>query len=509
MGHTMPMLRHENYARFDWATTPLGPIDGWSRQLRSMCDFLLCSKQPMFMFWGPQYVFLFNTAYQDIWGIDQRAALGRPIAEIASENWKSLAPMIQKVFQGEAFALTDICFDVPGQSRRYFDHSYTPVYDYEQATEKIVGAFCVCNDVTARRIAAEQISESREALALAVENVTEGIALVDSDLALILWNEPFRIHFGYGEDQVASGVSAIDLMLQTARRGDLGSGDPEAIVGALVHSILTTESAALEIQRANGHVLSLLRRTLSGGRYLLISRDITEERTASRLKDELVSTVSHELRTPLTAISGALGIVSAGAAGELTDKADRLVKIAQRNSERLVTLVNDLLDIDKMQSGKSDFQFDRENLAELVTIGIEQNLPYAEHGGVQLCADVPAEPVPVTVDRNRILQVLTNLISNAVKFSPSGGEVVVQLRVADNTAHISVIDNGIGISADFRSRLFQRFTQYDASSSRVQQGTGLGLAICKSIVEQHGGTIWLDEKVEKGATFHVDLPLTT
>lgn len=129
----------------------------------------------------------------------------------------------------------------------------------------------------------------------------------------------------------------------------------------------------------------------------------------------------------------------------------------------------------------------------------------AECGGLKIRAEVPMDPVPVTVDRNRILQVLTNLTSNAVKFSPPGGEVIVRVRIGESTAHISVIDSGI--APDFRNRLFQRFTRYDSSASRVQPGTGLGLTICKSIIEQHGGTIWLDEKVKNGATFHVDLPL--
>lgn len=501
------MLRNESYARFDWEKTPLGHLETWTGQLLSMFNLQLCSKQPMFMLWGPKYVFLYNTAYQDIWGIDHQAALGRPIAEIASQNWKALKPIIDKVLGGEAFALTDVRSEVPGQPLRYFEQSYTPIFDYGEASDEIVGAFCMCNDVTTRHLAAEQVRESRETLALAVENVTEGVALVDSDFCLIVWNEPFRTHFGYSGDRLANGISAVELMLETARRGDLGPGDPEAIVDSLVQSMLTTNNAALEIQRTNGHVLSLLRRTLNGGRYLLVSRDITEERMAARLKDELVSTVSHELRTPLTAISGALGIISAGAAGELTDKGERLIKIAQRNSERLVTLVNDLLDIDKLQSGRTEFRLRDENLAELVTVGVEQNLPYAERGGLQLRAEIPVETVTVTVDRNRILQVLTNLISNAVKFSTPGDEAIVRLRVEQNIARISVIDSGLGIAPEFRSRLFQRFTQYDSSSSRVQQGTGLGLAICKSIIEQHGGTIWLDETVEKGAAFHVDLPL--
>ncbi len=196
-------------------------------------------------------------------------------------------------------------------------------------------------------------------------------------------------------------MNALGLMLETARRGDLGEGDPQAIVEALVHSIRSNDQAALEIHRTNGRVLSLYRQSLSGGRFLLVSHDITEERTAARLKDELVSTVSHELRTPLTAISGALGIVGAGAAGELSEKADRLIKIAQRNSERLIVLVNDLLDIDKLQSGRMDFRLEDIDLVEIVQAGIEQNLPYAERGGLALRADIPSEPVPVTVDRHR------------------------------------------------------------------------------------------------------------
>ncbi len=302
-------------------------------------------------------------------------------------------------------------------------------------------------------------------------------------------------------------MNALGLMLETARRGDLGDGDPQAIVEALVQSIRTNDQAALEIQRKNGRVLSLFRQSLSGGRFLLVSRDITEERTAARLKDELVSTVSHELRTPLTAISGALGIVAAGAAGELTEKADRLVRIAQRNSERLIVLVNDLLDIDKLQSGQMEFQFAEADLSEIVLAGIEQNVPYAERGGLRLQVEVPPDRVPVRVDRHRIQQVLANLISNAVKFSPAGDEVLVRLRVDGECARISVIDHGIGVPPAFRARLFERFTQHDASANRVQQGTGLGLAICKSIIEHHGGTIRLDQTTRRGATFHVELPL--
>lgn len=504
------MLDSDSFASHAWETTPLGAREAWSRQLRFLCAFLLRSKQPMFVLWGPERAFIYNSAYQQVWGIRSLATLGQPIAEVASNNWNTLEPLVDQVFDGESSIQTDFPIAAfPEDRPRYFDFSYTPLHDYEADTGAVLGALCIATDVTARHLAAEEIGESREVLALTVENVTEGVALVDSNLAMVVWNEPFRMHFGYASGRIQVGMNALDLMLETARRGDLGEGDPQTIVETLVHSIRTSERMALEIQRANGRVLSLFRQSLSGGRFLLVSRDITEERAAARLKDELVSTVSHELRTPLTAISGALGIVGAGAAGELSEKADRLIRIAQRNSERLIALVNDLLDIDKLQSGRTDFQLEETDLGELVLAGIEQNQPYAERGGLTLKADLADVPARAMVDRNRILQVLTNLISNAVKFSPAGEEVIVRLDVNGARARISVIDHGAGIAPAFRDRLFERFTQQDSSRSRVQQGTGLGLAICRSIVEHHGGTIWLDDKTRRGATFHVELPLAT
>lgn len=500
------MLDHEKFLSFPWELTPLGRIDEWPKQLHFLSNFLHSSKQPMFVLWGSSRAFIFNAAYQEIWGDYSLAQLGRPIDEVASGIWQQMKPLVERVFDGQSFLESDFAIaDIGGADVRYFDFSYTPIRDYD--SEEVVAALCISTDVTNRFISAQKTREERAILDLTVQNVTEGVALVESDLSLVLWNEPFRIHFGYGPDEIRMGMSAIELMLKTAQRGDLGPGEPTAIVAALAHSIQTTESARLEIQRTNGQVLSLYRRSISGGRFLLMSQDVTDERRVARLKDELVSTVSHELRTPLTAISGALGMVAAGAAGALPETAERLIKIAQRNSERLTSLVNDLLDIDKLQSGKAKFDKECLDLAEIVRTAVEQNQPYAERAGIEVRCDVPAEPLIAKVDRNRILQVLANLISNAVKFSPRGEQVLLRLREKGGEAQISVIDRGSGVSEEFREHLFQRFTQQDGTASRVQQGTGLGLAISKGIVEAHGGSIHLDTEPVQGAVFHVDLPL--
>lgn len=503
------VVDRESFAAHDWENTPLGPRDTWPPQLRFLGDFLLRSKQPMFILWGPERACIFNAAYQEVWAIPSLKTLGCPVKEVPSDAWHRLHSRVDQVFQGHSFAEVDFPIAVsPDDEPRYFDFSYTPIRDYDDYSDEIVGALCITTDVSARVLAAERLKAERRILGLTVENVTEGVALVESDFKLVLWNESFRRHFGYAPGQLAAGINAAELMLETASRGDLGDDNPEKTVHALLQKIRTTESGTLEIHRQNGKVLWILRRTIRGGRHLLVSRDVTEERKTARLKDELVSTVSHELRTPLTAISAALGIVAGGAAGELSEKSEKLIQIAQRNSGRLITLVNDLLDIDRLESGKAELHLHDVDLGILVMVAVEQHQPYAENAGVRLIADLPPAPIWVKLDRNRMLQVLANLISNAVKFSPSGESVIVRLRADLAQARISVIDHGPGIPEEFRSQLFERFTQHDSSTSRVQQGTGLGLTISKSIMEQLGGSIELDPTTAKGATFHVDLPIT-
>lgn len=201
--------------------------------------------------------------------------------------------------------------------------------------------------------------------------------------------------------------------------------------------------------------------------------------------------------------------MAGGAAGDLPDRAKQLVAIGSKNAERLIHLVNDLLDMDKLQSGKLVFHFEERELGLLLTEAIEQIEPYAERFGVKLDFVRPNEAVVVKVDSNRLCQVMTNLLSNACKFSPSGGTVRVSLQQADETAQISVADEGPGISPEFRARLFKRFEQEDGAHQQSHAGTGLGLAISKGIVEAHGGTIALNPAAEKGATFTVELPSVT
>ncbi len=354
-----------------------------------------------------------------------------------------------------------------------------------------------------------KLDDERQLLKLTVENVSGGVAVVDRDLKLMLWNQAFVDLFDYAPDSVTGGRDARELIRLTAQRGELGPGDPDLIVEGFVQSIRASDSRRLEMQRRNGRILDIRRESIRGGRFIMTARDVTQERQISRLKDELVSTVSHELRTPLTAISGALGLMAGGAAGDLPDRAKQLVAIGSKNAERLIHLVNDLLDMDKLQSGKLVFHFDERELGLLLTESVEQIEPYAERFGVKLALERPSEAVVAKVDSNRLCQVMTNLLSNACKFSPSGGTVRISLQRIGDSAQISVADEGPGISPEFRARLFKRFEQEEGAHQQGHAGTGLGLAISKAIVEAHGGSIALDPAAKKGATFRVELPAVT
>jgi PAS domain S-box-containing protein len=237
---------------------------------------------------------------------------------------------------------------------------------------------------------------------------------------------------------------------------------------------------------------------------VLSFRDVSQRNALDRLKDEFISTVSHELRTPLTSIRGALGLLSSGILGEVNEKATNLLRIALTNSDRLVRLINDILDLERIQSGREPLTFRPVELSDIVKQAIGDMQPVAEAAGVQLLHDT--SKVKIDADSDRMLQVLTNLLSNAVKFSTPNSTVSIMLRPGVSGVTLSVIDHGRGIPADKLEAVFGRFQQVDASDSRQKGGSGLGLAICRTIVLQHSGRIWAERNAIRGSTFRVFLP---
>ncbi|MCT2558427.1 ATP-binding protein [Tsuneonella sp. YG55] len=241
--------------------------------------------------------------------------------------------------------------------------------------------------------------------------------------------------------------------------------------------------------------------------FVAVIRDVTERKRIEGMKTEFVSTVSHELRTPLTSIGGSLGLLAAGAAGPLEEKVARLVSIAHSNCERLIRLINDILDIEKIESGKMQFDLRRMSLAPLLQRTAQANRAFGDAHAVAIELSMPPWPVAVMGDPDRLEQLLTNLVSNAVKHSPAGETVHIALETAGGRARIEVRDRGDGIPEDFRDRIFGKFAMADGSDSRRRGGTGLGLAIAREIAVSHAGSLGFADREGGGTVFAVELPL--
>ncbi len=237
-------------------------------------------------------------------------------------------------------------------------------------------------------------------------------------------------------------------------------------------------------------------------------RNVTEELASERIKREFTATLSHELRTPLTSIIGSLQLINSGFAGELQPELAELTAVAERNGVRLLDLINDLLDIEKIQSGT--FALDQEEffLDELIIESIALNQSFAERFDVQLCPEESMPNLLVKADRKHLLQIMTNLLSNAAKFSPPGEIVQVTLSQQGQMATVMVSDRGPGVPMNFRHRIFSRFAQADATATRLRSGTGLGLAICKGMIELMSGQIGFRDRPNGGSIFWFQLPIS-
>ncbi|KPQ29015.1 MAG: His Kinase A (phospho-acceptor) domain/PAS fold/Histidine kinase-, DNA gyrase B-, and HSP90-like ATP [Marinobacter excellens HL-55] len=235
--------------------------------------------------------------------------------------------------------------------------------------------------------------------------------------------------------------------------------------------------------------------------------DIDERHRIEEMKSQFISTVSHELRTPLTSIAGSLGLINSSSLGQLPEKAQQMVSIALRNTEQLKHLINDLLDIEKLVSGRMPMHPARQPVAPVIEESIERLAPYLESRKIQVIREQTHLDIEAWFDAQRLSQALTNLLSNAAKFSDEGASVEVSTKLLPDQFRISVTDHGAGIPDSFRSRIFQKFAQADSSSTRGRQGTGLGLAITREIMAQMGGSVDFESTEGKGATFWLELSL--
>jgi PAS domain S-box-containing protein len=349
-----------------------------------------------------------------------------------------------------------------------------------------------------------ELRESEERYRDIFENANDLIQSVSPSGKFVYVNRAWRELLGYSNDEIRN-LNVFDIIHPDSRAHCIEIF--QRIMSGEEISYIETEFVAND-----GHVYEVegnISCKYECGEPVAtrgIFRDITERKKVDRMKDEFVSTVSHELRTPLTSIHSALNIISQGKVGKLSEEAENFFSIATRNSERLRNLINDILDLQKIETGKVDFKMRPLKLGSLVKQLVEENKTFGEQFNVEFVLEGDFPDVEVNADDGRLGQVMNNLLSNAAKFSDPEGKVEVSIARYDGKARVSVKDHGTGIPEEFRGRIFQRFTQADSSKTRERGGTGLGLSIAKSILELHGGKIEFDTETDVGTTFYFELP---
>ena len=446
-----------------------------------------------------------NQTYQSWFGIAPPEIFGRHIRDVVGEdNYESARPHIEAALAGEKVNFEGVF--VTRGIRRQVDVTYIPRLD---ELWEVLGFYVLTTDITDRKRAEEAVRASKERLEL---------GLSASNLALFEWD------VSSGEVYLSEGWSVMlgqqPQPTQTTAQALVKLVHPEDAAG-LQKQIRDLLKGNQPFYRAEHRVMSRsgewkwiqsLAKVVARdaqGRALRVTgtnADITERKAVERMKSEFVANVSHELRTPLTAIIGSLGVIQSDMLDEVPQHIKVFLDMAAQNSERLASLINDILDTEKIESGLMSLEFRPVPVGVFLQQALSLNRAFADKLGVRFELKQPVPEASLRADSDRLMQVITNLLSNAAKFSPTGASIAISARQIDNQIRVSVSDCGPGVPEEFRDRIFQKFAQADASSTRPKGGTGLGLSISKALVEKMGGSIGYDSVAGQGATFYFELP---
>ena len=374
--------------------------------------------------------------------------------------------------------------------------------ELEEANRSLQKEIGIRNREIMERIRAEDaLRQSEERYRDLFENASDFVQMVGSDHRFLYVNRAWRTALEYTAQDLAT-LRMFDILPEdqsTRYRALVHRATNGEDVGKFETEFVSKSGARIPVEgsiscRQEKEKLIWIRG---------IFRDMSHRREIDRIKNEFIRTVSHELRTPLTAIHGSLGAMAQGVGGELPAKTKAFIDIAYKNSARLVRLINDFLDLEKMEAGRTEFQLEPVDLMPIIEQALEANRAFAERHSVKFVLTESLPGARVNADSDRLTQVITNLLSNAAKFSPSKSAVEVSVRGDESMVRVSVRDHGPGISPEFQGRIFQKFAQADQSDKK---GTGLGLSISKSIIDRMGGKIGFVSPPGEGATFFFELP---
>jgi NtrC-family two-component system sensor histidine kinase KinB len=369
----------------------------------------------------------------------------------------------------------------------------------------------------------QHVEERRRELEAILRGIGDGVIVADPELSLLLMNPVATRMFGVRPD-VTSSLPLFDVVPHQellALFQDALDGEEEAIVREI--SLAPSqdsggpapqdggEKGVVRIGSEDAAIYQALASPILGADgnvrgVVTVLRDITSQKELERMKSNFLSVVSHELKTPLHSIKGFVDIILMGKTGEINETQADFLGTVRDQTAHLQNLISDLLEFSRLESGQVKLRLTEVSLAEVAHAVIEKLKPLADQGQIEMICHVPTEAPALQADRMRIEQVLTNLVHNAIKFTPAAGTVTVSVTDIGEEIQVAVADTGIGIPASELNRVFDRFYQVDSSSTRHYRGTGLGLTICKHIVEYHHGRIWVESEEGKGSTFTFVLP---
>lgn len=508
----------------DWSNSPLGSPDSWPQSLRAIVSMMLNSKFPMFVAWGEELGFLYNDAYAEILGGKHPLALGRRFHDIWPEIWDDVLPIIERALDGHAVYYENLPFTVnrTGQDEgAWFTFSYSPVRDEDG---RVGGMFCACTETTEQMLAERHRAEELTRLQQLFQQAPGIIAVLRGphhifDIAngayqlLVghrdILGKPVRealpeVH-GQGFFELLDEVYAtgrpyfgreVPVRLQRNAESEL----EERFVNFIYQPTYDHRGNITGIFVEGSDVTETVRI------HQALQKSESDLRAASRRKDEFLAMLAHELRNPLAPIATASALLKISPNNEaIVLKSSEVIT---RQVNHMTELVDDLLDVSRVTRGLVTLQEDTLHLSSLLEAAVEQVRPLVETKHHELDVQLPDAELCVNGDRTRMIQVFSNILNNAAKYTPECGHITVRVVASDEHVEVVVEDNGIGIAPSLLPHVFNLFTQAERSPDRAQGGLGLGLALVKSLLEMQGGRVIAHSNgLEQGSRFTVWLPL--
>ena len=508
----------------DWAATSLGPMERWPQALRIAVSICLNSRFPMFVWWGPEAINIYNDAYVPILGQRHPQAFGRPARQTWHEIWDIVGAQHEVVMaRGEPTWNERVLLVMERNGFRedtWFTWSYSPIYDDDGS---VGGMFCACSEETGRVLAERErdrlISEAQDAartLRTWFDNAPGFIALLRGpEFVFELVNKAYYQLVG---QRRLEGRPAFEALPEVESQGYFAllervyrTGEP--FVGRGMPITLQQSPEVEPVQRYVDFLYQPVRDV--GGEVVGIfaqGHDVTEQvqaaaalEEANRRKDEFLATLAHELRNPLAPIRQAALVAKSSTEAKRQNWA---LDIIERQVGHMALLLDDLLDVSRISRGKLELRLAPVELRAVVDAAVETSWPLMEAKGHQLDVQLPHEPVHLVADSVRLAQVLSNLLSNAAKYTDPRGHIVIAAEHIGSRLLLHVRDNGIGLSPEHLHEIFSMFSQVDAVTDRAQGGLGIGLALSRGLVQLHGGTLSArSEGPGRGSEFTVSLPI--